>query len=347
VLYVTTRDKTDSFTAQYTLSRDYAPDGGLFVPFQLPLYTKAEINALREKSYGQIIADILNLFFSARIDGWDVDFCIGRYPAKLVSMSHRITVAETWHNPDQDFARVVRNLTGRIRGTDDTEGIPTNWAKIAVRIAMLFGLFGELERIGLAGPDRKMDIAVTSGDFSVPMAAFYARKMGLPVGTIICCCNENSNFWDFLYHGQLHTNIAAVSTNTPDADVTLPLDLERLIFSVFGRDEIMRFRDACNKAEIYTLDESKLTLLREGLFSAVVSGKRMESVIHNVYKTSTYLLDPYAALAYGGLQDYRASCAETSNALIISERSPLCSSVTVAKAMGITIQELAQRIKTS
>ena len=347
MLYVTTTEKIDAFTAQYTLSHDYGPDGGLFVPFQMPRLSKAEINGLRDKTYGQCIADILNLFFSARLDGWDVDFCIGRYPAKLVSMSHRIVVAETWHNPDQDFARVVRNLSGRIRGSEDVGGVPTNWARIAVRIAMLFGLFGELERIGLADADSTIDISVTSGDFSVPMAVFYARKMGLPVGTIICSCNDNSNLWDFLYHGQLHTNTLAVRTNTSDADVSLPQDLERLIFSAYGVDEVHRFREICSKGALYTLDEDQLSVLRDGLFSAVVSGKRMESIIHNVYKSSTYLLDPYAALAYGGLQDYRASSAETGNALIISERSPACSSATVAKAMGITVQQLTERLRTN
>lgn len=344
MLYVTTRNKNDAHTAHNTLTKDRGHDGGLFVPFQMPSLSHDEILGLKDKTFGQCVAEILNIFFSARLDGWDVDFCIGRYPAKLVPMSHKIIVAETWHNPDWDFARMVRNLASRIRGSDDTEGVPSNWAWIAIRIATLFGLYGELMRQGLVDPEKKLDIAVTSGDFGAPISAWYAREMGLPLGTIICACNENSSVWDLLHHAELRTDTVAVNTNTPECDVGVPVNLERLICGVLGYEETVRYRSACETGRVYGPDEDQAAALRKGMFSAVVSQQRMESVIYNVYRTSTYLLGPYSALAYGGLQDYRTNVGEGRSALLLTERGPICSAATVAKAMGVTVQELKERV---
>ena len=344
MLYVTTRNKTDAHTAHNTLTGDRAPDGGLFVPFQLPKLSDGDILALKDKTFGQCIADILNLFFSARLDGWDVDFSIGRYPIKLVPMSHKIVVAESWHNPDWDFARMVRNLAGRLRGSGDTEGVPSNWAWIAIRIATLFGLYGEMLRQGLTTPDKTMDICVTSGDFGAPISAWYAKEMGLPVGTVICACNENSGVWDLLHHGELRTDTIAVNTNTPECDVSVPVNLERLISARLGHDEAARFRTCCETGRAYIPGEEEAILLREGMYAAVVGQNRMESIIYNVYRSGTYLLGPYSALAYGGLQDYRTGVGEGRTALILTERGPICSAATVAKAMGISMQELKERV---
>lgn len=344
MLYVTTRNKNDAHTAHKTLTADRALDGGLFVPFQMPVLSREEIIALKDKTFGQCVAEILNLFFSARLDGWDVDFCIGRYPVKLVPMSHRIMVAETWHNPDWDFARMVRNLFSRIYGNDDTQGVPSNWACIAIRIATLFGLYGQLLQQGLTDPESVVDVAVTAGDFSAPMAVWYAREMGLPIGNIICSCNDNGSVWDLLHHGHIRTDTVAVPTNTPQCDVGVPSGLERLLYGCIGTSEASRFAEACHQGTIYAPEEENYLSIRKGMFAAVVSQKRMESVIRNVYHTNAYILDPYAALAYGGLQDYRTSVGETRTALLMTEQSPVCSSATVATAMGITAQQLKDRL---
>lgn len=344
MLYVTTRDKTDVYTAYRTLGQNRGEDGGFFVPFQMPKLDREQIEKVKENTFGQNVADILNLFFNARLDGWDVDFCIGRYPTKLVSMSHRIVFAEVWHNPDLDFARLVRNLTSRIRGTEDTIGEPTNWAGIAVRIAVLFGVFGELLRVNMVEIDQPVDVAVPSGDFTVPMAAWYAREMGLPIANIICGCNDNGGIWDLLHHGQIHTDAIASKTLTPAGDHTVPPDLERLIFGTMGIDETARFLKACSSGRIYTPPESRFEDLRKGMYAGVVSGSRMESIIRSFYNTSTYMMDPYSALAYCSLQDYRTRYAETRTAVVLSEKSPIHAAPIVAKALGISTEELSDRL---
>ncbi len=334
MLYVTTRNEYDAFTAFKTLGQGRGPDRGLFVPFQLPRFSEAQIAQLKNKSFGQCIADILNLFYNARLDAWDVDFCIGRYPARTVSLSHKILLAECWHNPDFDFARMVRNLSGRIRGSEDTNGYCTNWAWITVRVACLFGFFGELYRLNNVQPGHLVDIALPSGDFAGPMAAWYARGMGLPVGNIICCCDENDATWELLKNGEIY----------PNAGMNIPSDLERLIAATCGTEEARRYAMCMERRMSYTFPAYKLEELRQGLVPAVISWERRNHIIANVYSTSTYILDPGSAMAYGGLQDYRSGSATGRCALILTEKSPICSPDTVSNALGISIQELKERL---
>ena len=334
MLYITTRDHNDAYTAHRVLCENRAADGGMFLPMQMPKVSDEQISDLQNKTFGQNVADILNLFYKSRLDGWDIDFCIGRYSSKLTAMSHRACIAEVWHNPDHDFARVVRNLTSRLRGNKDTTDAPTNWAWISIRIAMLFAMFGEMYKMHTASPDTVVDVAIPSGDFAGPMAVWYARQMGLPVGNIICACDENDAAWELLKNGQINMT----------AGMTIPTDLERLIYGVLGLEESKRFADLMDQRRSYSVSEEAATSLKRGMYPAVISWKRRSEIIRGVYSASTYILDPGSAMAFGGLQDYRALAGETRPALIITERGPICSADTVSSAMGITVEMLRQRL---
>lgn len=334
MLYVTTRDHKNVHTARHPLCKDRDAEEGLYIPFQKVCFSQEEIIALKEKNFGQCAAEILNLFFGTKLTGWDVDFCVGRHPFRLVPMSHKILIAESWNNPENTFSWLVRKLREMILPESDPEAVFSDWTLIVIRIAVLFGIFSELARLGLTGQNKTMDVSVCAGDFSGPMAAWYAREMGLPIGRIIFGCNENSGAWDLLHHGELHSNASVVKTNTPDCDHSVPRDLERLIFARFGQEEARRFGQTVRRRGVYTLSEEQFRVLSDGFFGAVISKRRMESVIRNVFRTNSYLLGPYAAIAYGALQDYRATNNEASPALILTEDGPQQDEETVLRALG-------------
>ena len=339
MLYVTTRNNRDAYTAQRALRENRGPDGGLYVPFREPQFTPEEISALAEKSFNKCVADVLNILFNAKLTPWDVDFAIGRYAVRLQKLGQRVVMAETWHNLESDFSRLVENLTKCLRG-DEVEAQPGDWAEIGVRIAVLFGIFGELMREGIAGGDSKVDISAVSGDFSAPLSAWYARKWGLPIGNIVCACNENGNLWDFICHGQLRTSDVAVKTVTPEADVVVPTSLERLIHGCTGVQEAARYVETVRRGGTYYVEDALLRRLRQGIYVTVTSQRRVVSTIPSVYATHKYLLSPCSALAYAGLQDYRSRTGESRPALVLAEKSPLRDAETVANALGISIDKL-------
>lgn len=342
MLYVTTRSNKDAFTAQKVLSQKRAADGGLFIPFREPQFTQEEMDTLREKAFSQCVADILNVLFNCRLTARDVELSAGRYPVRLKKLSQRILVGECWHNLASDFNQLVLSLEKLIRIDEKSEQECGEWIYIGVRIAVLFGIFSELNKSGIIDADSKVDISVVSGDFSTPVSLWYARKWGLPIGNIVCCCNENGNVWNFICHGQLRTDGVAKVTAIPDADIVIPESLERLIHAYGGSEEVSRYVDAVRRGGSYYVDDKILHALRRGIYVTVNSEHRILSTIPGVFTTHKYLVSPYTALAYAGLQDYRARTGENRIALILADRSPICDVSTVALSMGISVEEVMQ-----
>ena len=343
MLYATTRNKNDVETAYRAIHLDCNADGGLFVPLRFPQYTQEQIAAMAERTFGQNVADVLNAFFSCNLTGWDVEFAVGRIPVKINMIPHRILIAECWHNSQWRFDRVVQMLSDRLR-TENAGVVASNWVNVAVRIAVLFGIYGILLNSDQIDGKTALDVAVTAGDFASPMAAWYAREMGLPIGGIVCGCNANGAAWDLLHRGEMSTGGVAVKTATKDADIVVPRNLERLIGAVMGPDEVNKFVDCCHNGATYALRDEQLELLRKGIFAAVISDMRVENSIYSVSRTSGYVLSPYSALAYASLLDYRAKTGESRTALLFTERSPVCDVEQVAAYMRVDVPMVFRRL---
>ena len=107
MLYLSTRNKADSFTAYKVLHSAVAPDRGMFMPMRLPVQDDIALAAYERMSFGETTAAILNLFFGTELKGWDVDFAVGRQAMELVSAGYKVFMAESWHNPARNHTSVV------------------------------------------------------------------------------------------------------------------------------------------------------------------------------------------------------------------------------------------------
>ena len=307
MLYATTRSDRDAFTAHCTLNSNKAADGGAYRVFHAPNFSEIEIQCLLEKNFSQCVADVLNMLFDAKLTSWDVEFTIGRYPVQITSLGHRLHFAEPWHNPDWGYAWLPRRLATLL--PQNTDAV-TEWVKIAVKIAIMFGAFGNLYRSGI----RRADIVVASDDF----------------------------LWEMIYHGQIRTDPAVWSAEGKQtAQIT---NLERLIYECGGTEEVTRFVESCSAGAVYSPGEAVLEKLREGIFVSVSGKKRAENMIPRIYGTYDYLMSADTALSYIGLMDYRSKTGKICDALIFAQTSPQADAEGVARALGITVKELMQHI---
>lgn len=342
MLYVTTRIQSERFSASRAMTENRGPEGGFYLPVLAPEFSPRQIEALGEKSFAANVAEIINLLLDTELDSWTVEFAIGRYPVKLKQLSARAMVAETWHNPVWRFERLVCGIEKAIRQSDNIQ--QTDWMVIAARIAVLFGIFGEMLRENLLSLDNPVDLVVPSGDFSGVMAALYGREWGLPIANIVVCSNENPAAWNLLHKGELRTEGAPIRTATPECDHVVPRDLERLIFHRLGAHETGRFLKICGAGANYYLERYQIDQLREGIHVSVVSGSRMEVTISNLHRNSGYIADPYTALCYSGLLDYRSRTGAARAALVLSEVSPVHHLELTARCLGFGTAELKDRI---
>ncbi len=324
MLYITTRQVNDAYTAPRTCSQNLAPDGGFFVPFRIFAFTREEIMALQDKSFCQTIADVLNLFFSSRFNGLDVELWIGKNPYTITTVNQKICIAELWHNPMHEFSYIVNCLYRKLCQTEILMAKPTVWVQIAIRIAALFAVVGQMQRQNLFDFDNGFDVAVCTDNFSAVMAVWYAKKMGMPIKTIVCSCNNNGLIWDILCRGEVNT-----------VGNKLPAELEQLVFNTLGLSETERYLAACKNERTYLMDEETHKKFCDGMFAAVVGNNRISAVINSMYRTNSYIVNPDAAIALGGLQDYRASVGESRMALLLEEDSPSLYAELIAEATGV------------
>lgn len=303
MLYLSTRNKTDSFTAYRAMHNDNTPDGGLYVPFRLTPFSDAERKEIRQMSFGNAVAKLLNLFFNEQLTGWDVDFCIGRTPVKLESAGHKTVVAELWHNTDGSYETTRNILYSRIFSTSQK---PADWAKIAIDTAILFGIHTQMQ-------EEMFDLSLPEDAVSQIAAAWYAKELGLPIGKIILTCSDMSPAWDFVLHGKLNT--AALKQQSIGSDRLF----ERIFFDLYGYECVERYLNS----RIFTLEEDAFRPIPEILSVVVVGNDRAENVTQNVVRTNGYKLSSDAATAYGGLQDYRSRGGESRPTLLLSLQKPV------------------------
>lgn len=338
MLYISSRNKTDSFTSHRTLCDDNAPDGGLYLPYQIPQLEAEALEKMCRQSFGQNIAQVLNLFFSVNLSAWDVDCCIGRAPARIKQMNHRILSAECFHNPQGSYAYLVDSLSRHL--TQGKTGKVTSWMKIAIRISVMFALYGMMPE----DVRQSFDVAVPTGDFSDPMAAWYARKMGLPIRKIICCCNENGAAWDLIQRGEMNTGTPLVDTGVKELDHACPAQIERLIFHTLGLEQALEYLKICQKKTVFRIEEACFEAVSDGFSAAVVGQERIPATIRSVYRSNQYFTSPVTAVLFGGLQDFRAKSGESQYTLILADDSPVCYADQVSSVCGITKAELSKAL---
>lgn len=311
MLYLTTRSEADVYTPRRALTEDRGPEGGLFVPAQKPDFG-ALFQNLAANSFCHNVAEVLNILTDANLTPMDIEFAVGQNPFRLVHLDTRTMVGETWHNSEHHFRRTALNLKRAMIGAEPQE-TTADWLMIACRVALLFGMFGKLN------PSECLDLAVPSGDFSTVMAAWYARDWGLPIGNIVICCNENNGLWNLFRYGELRTDSIVIETSTPGSDYAVPPDLERLIYELFGRDEVGKFTEICGIGKTYYLEESCVQQLKQGMYVTVVGTDRIPVMKASMKVTQNYNADSYTALSYIGLMDYRAGTRGNPRALILAE----------------------------
>ena len=309
MLYITTRQKLDAYTAFKALNDVQTPDEGLYVPYTLPVFDQQQLSEIAACSFGDTVARILNLFFPGQLTGWDVDVVTGRNPLKLTGVGRRTVMVETWHNPGNSFEYVLESLYAKMQGAVQAQ--PKGWAVIAIRIAYLFAAYGELLRQELITPEQGFDVSVPVGDFTEPVSAFYARSMGLPIDNIVICSDENSALWDLIHRDELNTSLLKPEQKR---------GMERLIHCVLGHDEVTPYKAACDRHGVYLVPEEKCQAFAAFSFGAVVGRDRIGSVIASANNTNGVVLSPASAVCYAGVQDFRSKTGQSNLTVLFAHR---------------------------
>ena len=105
-----------------------------------------------------------------------------------------------------------------------------NWARIAAQIPYYVA-----SALALGAPEREVAFSVPTGNFGNVLAAWAARRMGLPVARLVVASNRNDILARFLAGNDM--SVAAVEPSlSPSMDIGISSNFERLLFELLDRD---------------------------------------------------------------------------------------------------------------
>ena len=212
-----------------------------------------------------------------------------------------------------------------------------NWGRVLPQVVYYVSAYCDLLKSGAIQAGQQVNVCVPTGNFGNILAGYYARKMGVPIKTLLCASNANNVLTDFLHTGVYDRNRAFYNTMSPSMDILISSNLERMLFEMTGGDDAA-VRDYMGRRNQVS-DEVKEKL--DGVFaSGCCDDRETAQVIGEVWKEKGYLIDPHTAVAFGVLDKYRKGTGDNTPALVVSTASPFKFCSSVLPALGVT--QLAQ-----
>ena len=139
-----------------------------------------------------------------------------------------------------------------------------NFGRLVPQIAYYFSSYLDMVDGGEIEMGEKINFCVPSGNFGNILAGYYAKRMGLPVGRLICASNKNNVLTDFIRGGAYSADRQFYKTTSPSMDILISSNLERLLFELSGRNDKLT---AARMAELkdkgaYSISAEELGLLK-------------------------------------------------------------------------------------
>lgn len=112
-----------------------------------------------------------------------------------------------------------------------------NWGRLLPQVVYYVSSYAELVAQGKLEAGKPLDVCVPTGNFGNILAAWYAKQIGTPLGTLFCASNENRVLTDFINTGSYDiSDREFVLTPSPSMDILVSSNVERQLFELTGRN---------------------------------------------------------------------------------------------------------------
>ncbi len=207
-----------------------------------------------------------------------------------------------------------------------------NICRILCETAILISAYCDLRSDGEIGDD-SINFAFSGADMSMAVAALYAKKMGLPIAKVIVAFNANKGMADFLQTGIFDARRALYATSSPELDILVPANLERLLFEFCNRDSgVVAQLCAClirdGKLEAELNDDASL------FESGWADDDDVKDALFNFFDIDDCIMDPHTAVAAGVYNEYTCETGDETPTVIVSSSGPYKYPIQTMEALG-------------
>ena len=199
-----------------------------------------------------------------------------------------------------------------------------NWGRLVPQVVYYVSAYCDLvanEEIKLGD---EINVCVPTGNFGNILAAYYAKKMGVPIRTLICASNENKVLTDFINTGIYDRNRDFHTTISPSMDILISSNLERLLYDLAGEDDqaVRGWYSQLAETGRYDVGSEVRAALAESFAAGFCDDAQTRETIREVFEKYSYLCDPHTAVAVHVYEEYRARTGDTARTLIASTANP-------------------------
>lgn len=183
-----------------------------------------------------------------------------------------------------------------------------NWGRLMPQIVYYISAYSQLVAEGKLEAGALLDICVPTGNFGNILAAYYAKRMGVPIGMLFCASNENRVLTDFINTGTYDiSDREFVLTPSPSMDILVSSNLERQLFELTGRNttSIAQWMNDLKQNKSFRIDPETFACVREHFSADSVDNDTCLKTIKDVFDEHNYLVDPHTAVALRVAQNLR------------------------------------------
>ena len=216
-----------------------------------------------------------------------------------------------------------------------------NWGRLLPQVVYYLSTYAELVKAGEIQLGEAINVVVPTGNFGNILAAYYAKKMGLPVNKLICASNANNVLTDFLTTGVYDRNRAFYATTSPSMDILISSNLERLLYDLCGRDDatIRDWFGQLGKTGRYEVSQDVKDQIKELFWAGCCDDEGTKQTIGDTFRKDHYLCDTHTAVAVNVYRQYKETTGDQTKTVIASTASPYKFASSVLGAITDNIPE--------
>lgn len=214
-----------------------------------------------------------------------------------------------------------------------------NIGRLAPQVMYYFRSYRDLLDAGKIRLGDPVNFSVPTGNFGDILAGYLAKRLGLPVGRLICASNANNVLTDFLATGTYDKRRPLLKTTSPSMDILVSSNLERLLYLLSGDTGLVRrLMEQLNTQGFYTVPEELQKKLQAEFSWGWCDDARAGEIIGRVFRDHGYLCDPHTAAGWAAAQDYTTKTGDTAPMVVLSTASPYKFPAAVLSAIGGSTQ---------
>ena len=197
-----------------------------------------------------------------------------------------------------------------------------NFGRLVPQIVYYFSAYLDMVKSGDIGFGEVIDVCVPTGNFGNIFAALIAKRMGLPLGTLVCASNRNDVLTEFLNTGVYNGKRPFYMTTSPSMDILISSNLERLLYLALSAEKTAKYMASLNECGRYALTEDDLAAIRADFVGYAASEEETASALRDVYENKNCLIDTHTAVAIHAVNCYMTDGKAERKMLTVSTASP-------------------------